>query len=129
MFEVMKTIITIFSYLFWITLFIFGAKGFSLGIIYPAISNTDGLIETKLFAVGFMLSSLSGALFQYRKTKVTKFLFFGFLMFTVSAHSIAYTIRTYPNEKVTSTDIFLLITLALINIYIFYLSYKFRQVK
>ena len=123
----MKTISTAIGYIFSIAIFVVGAVVFANNTNIMPYANGNGLAETIAFGVGIMFFGLSGAIYQYNKRKSTKYLFFAFALLAVLSHSIIYTVRTYPNDIVTYTDISLLVAFTVGNMYIFYLSYKHHR--
>ena len=110
-----------------IAIFVVGVGVFANNTNILPYANGNGLAETIVFGAGIMLFGLSGAIYQYKKSKSTKYLFFAFALLAVLSHSIIYTVRTYPNDLVTYTDISLLVVFTIGNLYIFYLSYKYHR--
>ena len=123
----MKIIISTIGYVLSTAIIIVGAGVFANNTNLLPSANGNGFIETIVFGVCIMLFGLSGVLYQFNKSKSTKYLFIAFALFTVLPHSIIYTIRTYPNDLVTYFDISLLVVLTIINMFIFYLSYKYHR--
>ena len=123
----MKIFITGIIYLLSIVIMLVGAGVLAnnTGLLPRATGN--GLLESKLFGIGIFLFGLSVAYLQLKQTNSAKYLAFSTGMLAISMHSIPFSIRTYSTGNITNTDVVLLITFSILNIYLFYLSYKHRE--
>lgn len=84
----------------------------------------DGMPETIIFSISIILAGLSSFLYQYKKSKATKYFLYSLSLFSVVSHSATFTIRMYPNTSISNSGIALLIAFILLNMYLFYLSYS-----
>ena len=117
-------LITALSYTASIVIMLIGAGVLANNVGLLPNPTGNGLLESKLFGVGIFLFGLSIAYLQVKQTISARYVAISTGMLAILMHSISYSFRTYSSGNIKNTDVILLIAFSILNIYLFYLSYK-----